>query len=158
MAGIKVKGLDGLIKKIENLGKDPEMYVKRSLYEGTGVMADAIRSAIKGLPIDESYGTAEHKKQGVTAIEKSGLLSGLGISRMVRADNNNVYVFIGFAWFNGKRKEGVKNSTVMRSIESGTSFRQKFPIIRQTKNRTKALALSAMQKQFEEDVDRLIDN
>lgn len=149
MARIKVKGLEELIRKVEEAGRRPEGLVKRALYEGAGLMADEIRGSLLGIPVDNSFGTPKHKKHGVTATEKVGLIRGLGISKMREEGIGQVALAIGF---NGANSDGTRNTTVMRRIESGTSRTQKIPTIRPTKNRARKPALAAMQKQFEKDV------
>lgn len=152
--GIQITGLKEFIRKVEEAGKRPEGLVKRALYEGAGVMADAIHTAIGTIPTDESWGTRNHKKDGITLREKAGLLWGLGVSRM-KEENAGVSVVIGFA---GENADGERNTTVMRRVESGTSVTKKRPTIRPTKNRTKAAALSAMQKQFEKDIQEMFND
>lgn len=147
MPKMKVEGLDQLIKKTEQLGKNPSGYVKRALYVGAGLMADAIKGAVGGLPVSDP-GNKRHKQRGVTAVEKAGLVSGIGISHM-KTGSNTVEVVIGF---NGTNADGVKNTTTMRRVESGTSIRQKIPTVRPAANRTKTAAFSAMQEQFAKDL------
>ena len=151
--GMKITGLEELIKKVEGMGKRPEGLVKRSLYAGAGMMSDAVKSAVGSLPVDEEFGTKNHKRDAVTAVQKAGLVSGVGISHM-QEEGGAVSVVIGFA---GENADGEKNTTVMRRVESGTSRTQKHPVIRQTKNRTKAASIAAMQKQFEEDIKELFE-
>lgn len=147
MPKIEVIGLTELIKKAEQLGKKPTGYVKRSLYVGAGLVADAIKGAVGGLPVS-GPGNIGHKQKGVTAVEKAGLMSGIGISHM-KVGDDSVEVVIGF---NHTNADGVKNTTTMRRVESGTSIRQKIPTVRPAVNRTKAAAFSAMQRQFEKDL------
>lgn len=146
--GITVTGLDELIRKFEAAGKRPEGLVKRALYEGAGVMADAIKASVQSIPVDEKFGTENNPRNGVTAAEKTGLINGVGISHM-REENGSVSVVIGFA---GVNAEGEKNTTVMRRVESGTSRTRKHPTVRPAKNRTKTAAIAAMQQQFEKDM------
>lgn len=147
MPKMEVKGLDELIKKTEALGKNPTGYVKRALYVGAGLMADAIKGAVGNLPVSET-GNKKDKQRGVTAVEKAGLVSGIGISRM-SVGGERVEVVIGF---NGTNADGVKNTTTMRRVESGTSIRQKIPTVRPAANRTRTAAFAAMQEQFTKDL------
>ena len=89
----------------------------------------------------------------LTADQRAALVNGLGISRM-REESGAVSVVIGFA---GTNKDGERNTTVMRRVESGTSRTEKLPVIRQTKNRTRAAAMAAMREQFEEDIKELFE-
>ena len=51
-----------------------------------------------------------------------------------------------------KYPKGVPNSMLMRSVESGTSFREKHPTVRPAVNKTRKQA----QKIMEEEIDRQI--
>ena len=150
---MKITGLDELIKKVEGMGKRPEGLVKRALYMGAGVMADAMKSAVGALPVDEHFGTKKDKRNVLTADQRAGLVDGLGISKM-REEDGAVSVVIGF---DGTNKDGERNTTVMRRVESGTSRTEKLPVIRQTKNRTRAAAMKAMREQFEKDVAEIME-
>ena len=152
MAKMQVKGLDEFIKKLEAAQRNPEKIVKKALYEGAGVVADAIRSNVASLPVDESHGTRARPKHGITGVEKAGLLSGIGISKM-RTENAQVNVVIGF---NGTNADGKKNTTIMRRAESGTSFQRKTPAVRPAVNRSKAAALDAIEEVFIKELDEIL--
>lgn len=153
MAKMTVKGLDEFIDRLEALGRDPEETVKRVMYVGAGVVADAIRSGVGSMPVDESKGTRRNPKRGVTGTEKSGLLAGIGISHM-QTESGKVNLAIGF---NGENANGKKNTTVMRRAESGTSYQQKTPTVRPAVNRSKSAAMDAMQKAFKEELENVIE-
>lgn len=149
MPKMEVKGLDELIRKTEQMGRNPTGYVKRALYEGVAVMFPAIESAVASIPTDEEYGTPRKKRKGISAEEKAELVAALGRSRM-EVKGETVNISIGFK---GKNEAaGVKNSTVMRRVESGTSYMVKHPTIRPAANRTRTAAFAAMQEQFERDL------
>lgn len=149
MPKMEVKGLDELIKKTEALGKNPTGYVKRALYEGVAVMFPAVQSAVAAIPTDENYGTRRKKRNGISAAEKAELVASLGRSRM-EVKGETVNISIGFKGKN--TAAGVKNATVMRRVESGTSYMTKHPTIRPAKNRASTAAFSAMQEQFTKDL------
>lgn len=144
-----IKGLDEFITKLEAAQREPEAIVKKALYEGAGIVADAIRSGVASVPVSESN---QRPKHGVTSVEKAGLLSGIGISKM-RTEDGTVNVVIGF---NGTNKDGKRNTTIMRRLESGTSYQAKYPVIRQAVNRSKANAQEAMQKVFTDELQKLV--
>lgn len=145
MAKMQVKGLDELIKKVEEAGKDPEELVKRALWEGAGLMADTIRAGVASIPTGE--------KREITETEKAGLLNGIGISHM-RGENGSVSVVIGF---NGTNADGKRNTTIMRRVESGSTSVRKRPTVRPAKNRARAAAMEAMRAQFEKDMKELFE-
>ena len=145
MAKMQVKGLDELIKKVEEAGKDPEELVKRALWEGAGLMADTIRAGVASIPTGE--------RREITETEQAGLLKGIGISHM-REENGSVSVVIGF---NGTNADGKRNTTIMRRVESGSTSVRKHPTVRPAKNRARAAALEAMRAQFEKDMKELFE-
>lgn len=144
-----IQGLDEFIRKLEEAGKQPENIVKKALYEGAGVVADAIRSGVRQIPTNDGK---RRPKTGVTPVERFGLLSGIGISKM-RTEDGTVNVVIGF---NGTNRDGKRNTTIMRRLESGTSYQQKYPVVRPAVNRSKAQAQEAMRRVFTEELQKLI--
>ena len=152
MAKMTIKGLDELIERLEKAGQKPEAIVKKALFDGAGVVADAIRSGVASLPVDESKGTRRNPKYGITGVEKAGLLAGIGISKM-RVENETVNLVIGF---NGTNADGTKNTTVMRRCESGVSWQRKTPAIRPAVNRSKSQAQDAMHKVFIDELEKLL--
>lgn len=151
MAKMTIKGLDEFINRLEKAQRKPEDIVKKALYEGAGVVADAIRSSVASLPVDESHGTRARPKHGITGVEKAGLLSGIGISKM-RTESAQVNVVIGF---NGTNADGKKNTTVMRRAESGTTYQRKTPAVRPAINRSKTAAQNAMEQVFVEELKEI---
>lgn len=137
MATLKIKGLDEYIKKLDALGVETRPIIKRSLYEGAGVMADAIKSSIGSIPVTE---------KGVTEIQKKGLSDGFGIARM-RDSVDGVNVKLGFHGVNG---DGKPNTVVARMTESGSSRRQPVKFFNSAVNSSRQSALSAIQKEFDD--------
>lgn len=152
MAKMTIKGLDELIQKAEELGREPEAIVKKALFEGAGIVADAIRASVASIPVDESIATRARPKHGITGVEKAGLLSGIGISKM-RVEDAAVNLVIGF---NGTNADGKKNTTIMRRVESGTTLQAKTPAIRPAVNRSKGAAQDAMRKVFIDELEKSI--
>ena len=52
MAKLTFTGLDGYIAQLEKLRQSADGITKKALYEGAGVTADEIRSAVEALPTD----------------------------------------------------------------------------------------------------------
>lgn len=150
MAKMTIKGLDELISNLEKLGRDPEGIVKMALYEGAGRMADAIRAGVNGIPVNEGKG---RNRSGITSSEKQGLLDGIGISKM-RSEDGQVTAVIGFA---GTNSDGHRNTTIMRRLESGTSYQAKYPVVRPAMNRTKTSVADAMQKTIVEETKKIME-
>lgn len=141
-----VKGLTEYISKLEELGRDATPMIKRSLYEGAGVMADALSTSIQALPVrDPDNKPASGKMvKGVTQVEKTGLAESFGIARM-RTKGSAINTLLGF---DGVNADGVKNQTIARRMESGTSKIQATNFISKTVNANRAAALKAMDDEF----------
>lgn len=163
--GFHFEGLEEYLSKLKKLSS-PEQYkdiIGAVVYAGAGVVADSIRSAINALPVTKNqHGTPQNKISGCTAVQKKGLLDGLGIAPMSRGYGTDYWhVKIGFDGYNGQKTEkypkGQPNSLIARSIESGTSFRSKHPFVMPAANKAKKAAEAAMVKEFDEQLKKLVE-
>lgn len=155
MATFKVgSGIDKYISQLEDLSTSSEEMIKRSVYVGAGIVTDAVRKNIEGLPVRDSEEFVPGRMvNGVTATQKAGLLAGLGIAPF-RNENGYVHVKVGMDGYNATRRKkypnGQPNAMVARSVESGTSWMVKHPFIAPAVNATRASAEAAMAKAFDE--------
>ena len=53
MAVLQIKGLDEYAKKIKTLSKNADSVMKRVVYDGGAVIADAVKAGLKELPVEE---------------------------------------------------------------------------------------------------------
>ena len=151
---LTVKGLTEYISKIQELGDKSKEMAKRSLYEGAGVMADAIKSSIGTIPTrsGESNPKAPSMQSGITPTQKQGLVDGFGITRM-RETSYGVNVKIGFG---GKNADGRSNASVADAAESGRSWIQPTHFFSSAVNASRGAAESAMEKEFTEQVRQIM--
>ncbi len=126
-----------------------------TIYAGADVVADAIRQGIDALPtVDHrTRGSKDHKIAGITPAQKQGLKEGFGITPM--SNENGYYnVKLGFDGYNSvktaKYSAGQPNSLIARSVNSGTSFRQKIPFVDQAARKAKPKAEELMGEAFDE--------
>ena len=54
MAVLQIKGLDEYAKKIKTLSKNADSVMKRVVYDGGAVIADAVKAGLKELPVEET--------------------------------------------------------------------------------------------------------
>lgn len=154
MAKFKIgDGIDNYIDNIENLMNATDEMIGRSIYQGAKIVTDRIRTAIENVPIDNRIvKEGDTPLKGLATLQKKGLLDGLGISRK-QTEGDYVNVKVGFDGYNGiitKRwTQGQPNSMVARSMESGTSFRAKNPVISKATRASKAEAEKAMADEFD---------
>ena len=160
MAKMKIKGLreyENRLLKLENLTRE---ILGEAIYEGAGLVADAVKSSIESIPIDERYVTGGATLYGITPEQKAGLRDGFGIARM-RDDNGFLNVKLGFDGYNSqvtkKYPGGQPNSLIARSVNAGTSFRQRIPFIDNAVNQTKGAAEQKMTETAEKAIGKAMN-
>lgn len=125
---------------------------RRMVYAAANIVADAVREEIENLPYRSRDG-----EPGVKGFERAALLAGLGISPMQVFSDDFLNASIGF--------DGVYEVSdtfykpiplIARSINSGTSFSPKIPFVRNAVRRVRKQTYQAMQKVFEEEVNRIM--
>lgn len=139
-----VKGGEEFSALLAGLSGDAAVDVMKSaVYAGVGVLADAIKDEIRDLPEQGGYVKVNEKRNVVSPWSKSMLEQRLGISR-IEATGDGANVVVSFAGYNGrptkKYPNGVPIPLIARSIESGSSVRQKNPFIRRAFNKAKTQA------------------
>ena len=157
---MKIKGLreyENRLLKLENLTRE---ILGEAIYEGAGLVADAVKSSIESIPIDERYVTGGATLYGITPEQKAGLRDGFGIARM-RDDNGFLNVKLGFEGYNSqvttKYPGGQPNSLIARSVNAGTSFRQRIPFIDNAVNQTKGAAEQKMTETAEKAIGKAMN-
>lgn len=161
MAKITFPGLrdyELMLSKIEDLTDD---MISRAVYEGAGIVADAVKANIEALPIVTGYGTSENPLPGgVTTAQKAGLREGFGISKL-QDDSGYLNVKLGFDGYNRTKTEkypgGQPNQLVARGVESGTSWKQKKSFIRPAVNKTRKQAEQKMKDVLDEEISKIAE-
>lgn len=155
MPMIKYYGIDEYFKKLNKLGKYSIGLCKRSLYDGAGVVANAVRAETEALPTTDRNGDP----QEVLEYEKQGLLDGLGVAKM-RGDHGLIYTRIDFDGYNRLRSKkypnGHPNSMIARSINSGASNRPKNPFMTRAVNKARKAAIAAMASRMDSDINQIM--
>lgn len=117
--------------------------MKSAVYAGVGVLADAIKSEIDSLPEESGYMRPGKKRNVVGTNDKRMLKERLGVSR-IEATGDRANAVVSFSGYNGrptkKYPNGVPIPLIARSIESGSSVREKNPFIRRAFNKAKTQA------------------
>lgn len=156
MATWKFEGLDKYIEYLRRLDADSDEMIRKAVYNGAGVVADAARTAINNIQTDDS--TGKEMRSGPTSEQKAGLQKGFGISRM-QNDNGYINVHLGFAGRNGrkskKRAQAEANITVARNVESGTPWMTKQPFMRKAVNATKNKCEQVMADTLDEEIKKI---
>lgn len=156
MAKFRIVGIDAAIKDIDKIGLDVDGIAKMCVYDGAGIVADAVRRNIEGLPVRDPK---EHKRRprGATPDEKAALAAGFGIAKMEQA-GDSVNTTLGFDGYDGKPTpkypKGHAISMIARTIESGSSWLNKTPFLKPAFNSSKAAAEQAMAARFDEEISK----
>ena len=145
------------IDNLEKLSKASEKTIGAAIYAGAKIVTDKIRSELEKIPVESSTEAAKAGRMmtGLTSAQKGGLLKGLGITKMQLRDGT-YDVKVGFDGYNTtytKRwPKGQPNAMIARSLEAGTSFRVKNPVISKATRAVKTEAEMAMARAFDEAV------
>lgn len=126
------KGLAEYESRIAALGIHAEGICKAAVYEGAGIIAEAIRDN--------------------TPVDTGDLRASVGIAP-IRNDNGFINTKIGF---DGYDRRGVPNAIKARVIESGSSHRRKKPFIRPAVERNAALAEFEMERTMTAMIDEIM--
>lgn len=158
MAKFKFDGIDNYVSMLKKMGGDTRELCGRAIYAGADVVADAVRSQLNTLPVAQKFAKNGQKINTITAVQKAGLVAGLGIAPM-KQEGTGYNVKVGFAGYNAQKTpsypQGQPNSVIARSICSGTSFRQKNDFVGRAARSAKGTAEAAMQKALDEELNKL---
>lgn len=154
------KGLDEWIGRLQKLDVKADDYIGEGIYYGAKIVADQIKKNIKALPL-----VPENQRKGfvngVTPLQKQGLIDGLGIATM-RNDNGFVNVKIGMDGYNKKKTKkypgGQPNAMIARATCSGTSFSAKNDFIGKAVNSTRKQAEETMKTVVETKIFAISNN
>ena len=157
MAEMRIKGLDEYVLALESLSNNSEKILKKSVYKGAGIVADAIKSELRSLPIDNSFGSEENLIRGLSNRQKRDLINSMGISP-IEHDGDYINAKVGFDDYGSiptkKYPKGVPNQMLARSVNSGTSFRKKNPFVNRAVNKSKKEAQKQMAEVIDEEIKK----
>ena len=142
MRSMQISGLDELSDKLTLAGSAAQGIAKASLYEGAGVMADAIHAALDGIKTEPFHYAKDGEKRLPSPAEKAAVLSakfGVAKHQGSGAEVNTVVGITGSGYVDlaGKR---LPAAMLIRSIQSGTSFMTAQPVVRKAINGAKGAA------------------
>lgn len=148
LAKIQMDDTDKYLMQLYKLEDYAEGIIKRSIYEGAGVVADQINQEIDSIPNIYSY-------------QKKDLKNGMGIAEIKKDGKGGIDTKIGFSGYGSvptkKYPKGLPNLLLARAIVSGTSFRSKTPFIRRAVTKSRQKALEAMEKQVDKDIQEIME-
>lgn len=159
MASFESEGMDEFIHLCQVTDRRLKSVIGRSIHPGAKIMANAIKQAVNGIPVDDNK-SHKRKRQGITSIQKAGLVESMGIAR-IRENSTGWNVKVGFDGYNKvvtKRwPKGQPNAMIARSINSGTSFMIKYPFMDQTVRANEARVVDRIEEEFSKELEKVWD-
>lgn len=159
MAKLKMQGLEKYEQQLLKLKNISREAIGQAIYEGAGIVADQVMANIQSLPVDERGYTKEGTLHGVTSLQKAGLAEGFGIAKL-QDEGGYAHVKLGFNGYNGVKSKrypnGQPNSMIARSVNSGSSFRDRIPFVDNAVNAKKSAAEQAMIKKFDSVISKAL--
>lgn len=154
---IRFRGTDEYILKLEKMSGRTREMCGEAIHDGAEIIADAVKSAINGLPTDDRYVRKGEMRKGPTSAQKEGLLRSFGISKM-QDDLGEYNVKIGFNDYNAVVTKGwpfgQPNQMVARAVESGTSFMEKRPFVSPAVRGSRAAAEKKMEETLNKEIEK----
>lgn len=137
MARFSFKAGEDYAIKLSKLATNSEEIAKKAIYEGVTIVADQIKSNLKGVLSDEATGD---------------LVDSFGVTPITRDDNGNWNAKVGF---DGYDRNGVPNQLKARVLESGTSTKKKKPFVRPAVNKTRKQVVRKMEEVIDAEIKKL---
>ena len=156
---VTTTGMDELEQKLRSLGDAAQGVAAAGLYEGAGVMADAVSRAVHGIatspfryaaggqkrkPSQEEKALLENAQKGVAKFRKNGL----SVDTSVGLSN------AGYGQLGNETKP---IPLIANAINSGTSFMQKQPFFRKAVSQAKAGAVSAIDGEIQKRIEEIMN-
>ena len=158
MAKIVAVGIDQLAKQFSDVADSTGRIAKKSLYEGTGFMADKLRNATENLTSEEQR---KHRSKAVLGYEKEALLNGLTVEKF--KDNRALDCVETSVTFHGRSEhrtknypDGVPTILLARAINKCTAFRTANRFFPNTVNRNRKDAEAMMVKTAEAEIRKIL--
>ena len=159
MATFKTQGLDKYVAQLERLGKKTDTVISEAVYEMAKVVADEVKANLIALPSVpdteglKAFASEPQQKIPITKAQKWGLVHSFGIASL-RNEGGFIHVKIGFDGYNEVKTKtfpkGQPNALIARSIESGSSTREKTPFLRTALAASRKKGIEAARLKFDE--------
>jgi len=137
MARMAINAGDDFAIMLSKLETGAEEIAKKAIYAGADVVADQIKSNLKGVLSSEASGD---------------MLESFGVTPIQKDKNGNWNAHIGF---DGYDSNGVPNQLKARVLESGSSKQRKRPFVRPAVKSTKAEVIKKMNQVIDESIKNL---
>lgn len=147
MPRIELKGLDDVAFVLNRLTDKAEGVIKQAIYDGAGIMADAVRSNIDSI---NALGPSAWEIRRREA-QKAGLRAGLTTYK-IENKGGKIEGGVGFDGYNSLEQP---NQMIARVFNSGTSFSSKQPFFNRAVLRSRGAARQAVIAGIENEISKL---
>lgn len=154
----RFKGLNEYVKKLENLSNafNAEVCVENAVTKGSEVVSEMTLKELRAMPTDDRrWVNPPDKRQGLRSYEKKDLIEVWGITPL---DIKRNLIDRKTGVDRGYNRAGTPNVVIARSLERGTSFLQKNPVISRASRKARKPCLDAMQQSLNEDIVKIFNN
>ncbi|MBO7662110.1 MAG: hypothetical protein J6U01_01930 [Clostridia bacterium] len=155
---ISTSGLDDLSAMLAKLGEKAQDVASGALFDGAGVVADAMSAAINGIHTEPFKYATGGQKRYPSPEEKAALTGKSGIAKFNKG-GEEVNTLIGISGAAGYSEVAGKSKAVRliaRSINSGTSFMHKQPVFRKAVSGSSGAAKQAIVSKAEQMFNEII--
>lgn len=160
MGKMQVTGMAEFGKKLQQLGGAGEAIAKMGVYDGAKVIVEEVKKSIRSLPEEKMRFLKKGDRFSVlTDRNKADLVEHLGIASMDTIGGASTRIgFEGYSSIRTKKyPSGIPVVMMARSIESGSSVREKHPFFRPAVNRARHRAedecVQTMEKQIKKTME-----
>lgn len=157
--------LEGVIDHIEELRKSTGKIAAVALYKGAGVQAEQIKQYLRTVPTEPSRAVPRARNStgplnSATVEEIEAIGSHVGIAKY-KDGGGEISTAIGFNGYmdtitTKKWPKGFPIAMIVRSIESGSSVRNKHPFFRKAVKKGGPVATEAMAEAATEEINKIL--
>ena len=141
--GAEIKMPDEFLQRLSKLGNKTDEIAAKVLEAGGEVVLAKVKSNLSSVV---GSGT-KYPSRSTGELERS---LGLSPAKVDRSGNHNIKI-----GFSEPRSDGDSNAKIANIIEYGKHGQPAKPFLKPAKSSSKAAAISAMQKAFDEEVEKL---
>ena len=164
MATFKAPGLDKYVRQLERLGKNTDTIIGEAVYDMAKIVADEVHQRLETMPsVPDTEGLAAYRAKTqipITKAQKWGLVKSFGIAGL-KNENGYLNVKLGFDGYNEiktrKYPQGQPNALIARSIDSGSSARDKYPFMRLAVQATRKQAIAAAEAKLDKKINDIFE-
>jgi hypothetical protein len=156
---MKAEGMEEISRMLNQMEGHAEGVAAGGLYEGAGVMADAINEGAKTIKADKfHYAVFPGATTRLPSQEEKEIVlaAGAGIAKFNK-DGTEVDTSVGFsnAGYAELKGKMVPIPKIVNAINSGTSFMAKQPFVRKAVSKATPKAIEQMQRYIEAELEKI---